>query len=160
MKTWLTAVFCVCKAILYPRSHIIVCSYTKKQANQILQKIERDLMQLHGWGSELLKREIVKINISPERGTVEFDNHSDIVVVTSSENARGEHGTVLIIDEFRMVDLNTINSVLRKFLTVTRDVGYRNNPQYKDVRDENQELYLSSVWLEHLFLCEKIIIPL
>lgn len=47
-----------------------------------------------------------------------------------------------------MVDLNVINTVLRKFLTAPRSPGYLNNPKYKHLIERNTEIYMSSAWFK------------
>ena len=51
------------------------------------------------------------------------------------------------VDEFRMVSLNVINTVLKRFLTAPRQPGYLNNPKYADKQERNKEIYMSSAWL-------------
>ena len=56
-KTFLTALFCVVRCILFPKTKICVASATRPQANEVLLKITEDFMKNYGWGSENLKRE-------------------------------------------------------------------------------------------------------
>ena len=58
-KTWLTALFCVVRCILYPGSKIVVCTGTLKQANGVLLKIQDEFMKQ----SLILCSEIEKCNI-------------------------------------------------------------------------------------------------
>jgi hypothetical protein len=45
-----------------------------------------------------------------------------------------------------MVDLDTINTVLRRFLTAPRQPNYLNNPKYAHLLERNKEFYMSSCW--------------
>lgn len=45
-----------------------------------------------------------------------------------------------------MVDLDTINTVLRNFLVGSRSPGYLSKPQYKHLAERNIEIYGSSCW--------------
>lgn len=54
-----------------------------------------------------------------------------------------------------MVDLNTINTVLRKFLTAPRTPGYLNNPEYAHLIERNCEMYMSSAWYQSHWSYEK-----
>lgn len=54
-----------------------------------------------------------------------------------------------------MVNLNTINTVLRKFLTAPRQPGYLNNPEYKNLQERNIEMYASSAWYQSHWSYEK-----
>ena len=72
-KTWLTALFCVIRAILYPGTKIVIASGTKKQANEVLEKIRDDFCMNYDWGSSNLNAEIKDIKIS---ATNSFLHHS------------------------------------------------------------------------------------
>ena len=145
-KTWLTALFCVVRCILFPKTKICVASATRPQANEVLLKITEDFMKTHEWGSENLKREIINASVGANKAVIEFANGSWIRVVTASDSGRGARANILIIDEFRMVDLDTINTVLRRFLTAPRQPNYLNNPKYAHLLERNKELYMSSAW--------------
>ena len=77
-----------------------------------------------------MRNEIEYISTSVNNARVDFKNGSWINIVTSNDNARHNRANVIVIDEFRMVDLNTINTVLRKFLTTSRMPGYLSKPEY------------------------------
>lgn len=140
-KTWLTAVFCCVRAILFPKSKIILSSGTKSQSIEVIEKID-DLRK----ESPNLKREISYLNVNVNNAKVEFHNGSWIKVVASNDSARSKRANVLIVDEFRMVDFDIINKVLRKFLTAPRNPKYLEKPQYKHLQERNKEIYLSSCW--------------
>ena len=95
-KTFLVAVYCVVRCILYPGTKIIVASGTKSQATEIIGKIQDDFMKMHDWGSSLLRNEISFISTSANNARVDFYNGSFIKVVTSNDNARGNRANVLI----------------------------------------------------------------
>ena len=145
-KTWLTALFCVVRCILFPKTKICVASATRSQANEVLLKITEDFMKTHEWGSDNLRREITYASVGTNKAVIEFANGSWIRVVTASDSGRGARANILIIDEFRMVDLDTINTVLRRFLTAPRQPNYLNKPEYAHLLERNKELYMSSAW--------------
>lgn len=145
-KTWLTALFCIVRCILFPKTKICIASATRPQANEVLSKIEEDFMKNYGWGSDNLKREISYCSIGANKAVIEFKNGSWIKVVTASDSGRGSRANVLIVDEFRMVDLDTINTVLKRFLTAPRQPAYLNNPKYAHLLERNKEIYMSSAW--------------
>jgi len=90
-KTWLTALFCVVRCILFPKTKICIASSTRVQANEVLSKIVDDFMKNYGWGSENLCREIKgKPIISPNKGQIDFQNGSWIKVVTAADSGRGK----------------------------------------------------------------------
>ena len=145
-KTYLTALFCVVRCILFPKTKICVASATRPQANEVLLKITDDFMKNYGWGSDNLRREITYAAVGANKAVIEFANGSWIRVVTASDSGRGARANILLVDEFRMVDLDTINTVLRRFLTAPRQPNYLNNPKYSHLLERNKELYMSSAW--------------
>lgn len=145
-KSWLTSLFCVVRCILYPKTKICVASSTRPQANELLSKIEDDFMMAYGWGSENLKREISYHNIGTNKAVIKFANGSWIKVVTAADSGRGNRANILVLDEFRMVDLKTITTVLRKFLTAPRQPNYLNNPKYAHLIERNKDMWMSSAW--------------
>ena len=69
-------------------------------------------MKNYGWGSDNLRREITFHVVGSNRAVIEFANGSWIKVVTASDSGRGNRANILLVDEFRMVDIDTINTVL------------------------------------------------
>lgn len=112
-------------------------------------------MKNYGWGSANLRREITSVKISQNEGMIEFANGSWIQVVTASDSGRGKRANILIVDEFRMVSLNVINTVLKRFITAPRQPGYLSNPEYKDMQERNKEIYMSSAWLLKFCLSQR-----
>ena len=148
-KTWLTALFCVVRCILFPQTKICVASGTRSQANEVLSKIVDDFMKNYGWGSENLRREISYYTVGTNKAVIEFYNGSWIRVVTASDTSRGNRANVLILDEFRMIDKETIDMVLKRFLGSPRQPQYLNRKEYKDkpeLLETNIEIYMSSCW--------------
>lgn len=151
-KTFLVAIYCVVRAILYPESKIIIASKTMKQSREVIEKIE-DLMG----DSPNLKREINDLKTGLNDSYILFHNGSWIKTVAGTENSRGKRGNLLIVDEFRMVDLDVINKVLRKFLTAPRHPKYLDKPEYVDCEEErNKEMYMSSCWLKAHWAWDKV----
>ena len=155
-KTYLTAIFCVVRCILYPGSKIVVCSSTRTQANEVLLKITEDLCKNYDWGSVNLNREISYSSVGANHAVIEFHNGSWIRVVTASDSGRGARSNVLVVDEFRMVDLDVINTVLRRFLTAPRQPGYLSKPEYQHLAERNKEIYMSSCWYQSHWSFEKV----
>lgn len=148
-KTWLTALFCVVRCILFPKTKICIASSTRTQANEVLSKITDDFMKNYGWGSENLRREISYFTVGTNKAVIDFHNGSWIKVITAADTGRGNRANILITDEFRMVDKDTIDTVLKRFLSSPRQPNYLNLPEYKDNPDlleSNIEIYMSSCW--------------
>lgn len=154
-KTWLTALFCVVRCILFPKTKICIASATRPQANEVLLKITDDFMKNYGFGSENLRREITYAAVGANKAVIEFANGSWIRVVTAADSGRGARANILLVDEFRMVDLDTINTVLRRFLTAPRQPNYLNNPKYAHMLERNKEFYMSSAWYKNHWSFEK-----
>lgn len=143
-KTYLTALFCCVKCILFPGTKIVVSSGTLKQANEVLLKIQDDFMKQ----SSILRSEIEKCNIGQNDASIYFKNGSWIKTRTSSENSRSARANCIVVDEFRMVDETVINTVLRKFLTSPRQPKYLQNPEYAHMQERNKEIYMSSAYFK------------
>lgn len=149
-KTFISAVYCVIRCILYPGTMVCIVSGTRGQAINVLEKIIYELKPL----SAELRAEIndKETQINGTKAQIVFHNTSRIKVVTASDNARGNRCNVLILDEFRLIDLDTINTVLRKFLTLRRMPAYaqlteaQRKAEYD--KEENLSLYLSSAYFK------------
>lgn len=78
-----------------------------------------------------------------------FKNGSYIKVVTASDSSRGNRAHVLIIDEFRMVKKDVIDTILKKFLSNPRHPKYLDKPEYKhdkSLKEPLKTMYLSSAY--------------
>jgi hypothetical protein len=151
-KTFLVAIFCTCRCILYPDTNICVASKNRKQANEVLEKITNILMP----NSDNLKLEIEKSNVGQNEAYIKFRNGSLIKVVTANDNARHSRANILVIDEFRMVDKKIVDAVLRKFLTAPRHPKYLDKPEYAHLEERNKEFYMSSAWFKFHWSYEKL----
>lgn len=145
-KTWLVSLYCVVRCILFPGTKICIVSGYKSQSLECIQKIEEDFMKNYSWGSINLCAEISDISTSINNAHCEFRNGSWVKIVTASDAARHNRANIVCVDEFRMVDLNILNTVIRKFLTAPRSPGYLSKPEYEHLAERNCELYMSSAW--------------
>lgn len=145
-KTFLSAIFCCIRCILYPGTKICIASGTRGQSINVLEKIQTELRP----NSPELCNEIddKQTKINATNAQIVFKNGSFIKVVTASDNARGNRANILLIDEYRMVSKDIIDTILRKFLTNPRLPGYLNNPEYKHLAERNKTLYLSSAYFK------------
>ena len=155
-KTWLTSLYCVVRCILYPGTKICVASGFKSQSLEVIQKISEDFMKNYSWGSENLRREISYISTSMNNAVCEFRNGSWIKIVTANDAARHNRANIIVVDEFRMVDINIINTVLRKFLTAPRTPGYLSKKEYEHLAERNSEIYMSSAWFKSHWSYDKL----
>ncbi len=150
-KTYLTALFCCVRCILFPGTKIVVSSGTLKQANEVLLKIQDDFMKQ----SSILRSEIEKCNIGQNDASIYFKNGSWIKTRTSSENSRSARANCIVVDEFRMVDETVINTVLRKFLTSPRQPKYLRKSEYAHLQERNKEIYMSSAYFKSSWAYKK-----
>lgn len=158
-KTYLIAIFCCVRCILYPNSKIVIASSTRTQGNLVLSKIQDELMKK----SMNLRYEIADngkqkdIKINSNAGECYFKNGSWIKVVTMSDTARGNRANILFVDEFVQTDKDVIDTVLKKFLSSDREPAFLNKPEYKDYpREQNKELYASSAWYKSHWSYKKL----
>lgn len=144
-KSWMIALYCIARCILYPNTKVVVASGVKKQARLIItEKIMKDFMVNY----PNIEREIESIKSSANETVVYFYNGSTIEAVTSNDNSRGYRGNVLILEEFRMIAKDILDSVLIPFLNVNRQPPYLKKDEYKHLSEENVEIYISSAWFE------------
>ena len=146
-KSWLTAVYVVCYAILYPGAKIVISTETKSQSQRLIrEKIVNDLY----YNCPNLRRELRErdIKIGSNESYVKFLNGSVITALNASQNTRGARCNVLLVDEFVQLrgGTDTLKSILEPFLQVPRLPGYTSKPQYANIYEENKELLLSSAW--------------
>lgn len=151
-KTFLVALFAVCRCILYPHTQCVICSYTFKQGREVVNKITDDFMHR----SALLRDEILKVTTGQNDCFVYFKNGSWIKVVVAGEGARGSRSNLLIIDESRLVSQKIIDTILRPMNAAPRQVGYLNKPEYVHLQEMNKEIYMSSAWYCQSELYEKV----
>lgn len=144
-KSYLIAVYCVIRAILYPNSNIVLASGTKGQARLI---ITEKIFSLKN-NSSNVEREIKEFKTSANECFVVFWNGSKITAVTSGDTARGYRANILIVDEFRLVPKDNLDTILRPFLNVNRTPPYLRNPKYEHLTEENKEIYISSAWYKN-----------
>ncbi|MCY9056071.1 terminase family protein [Bacillus spizizenii] len=149
-KSYIIAIYCVIRAILYPSSNIVLASGTKGQARLI---ITEKIFALKN-NSKNVDREIKEFKTSANECYVVFWNGSKITAVTSGDSARGYRANILIVDEFRLITKETIDQILRPFLNVNRTPPYLQNPKYKHLTEENKEIYISSAWYKNHWIWE------
>lgn len=147
-KSFLSAVFCVIRCILYPGTKICIASGTRGQAINVLEKIILELKP----NSPELAAEIddKQTKINGTNAQIVFRNSSYIKVVTASDSARGNRANLLLLDEFRMIAKDVIDTILRKFLTQKRMPRYealtKEERKAEYAKEKNKTMYLSSAY--------------
>lgn len=145
-KTFLSAIYCVVRCILFPGTRICLASSTRGQSILILEKIIQELKPKSPELCAEIDEKETKLNNTI--GQIRFKNTSVIKVVTASDSARGNRCNVLLMDEYRLLSKKTIDAVLSKFL------NYRRMPLYQELsererieeysKEKNLKMYLSS----------------
>lgn len=151
-KTYLSAVFCVIRCILWPGTKIAIASGTRGQSITVLEKIIAELVP----ASPELKAEIdwKQTKVNNTQGIIFFHNSSFIKVVTASDSARSNRANVILLDEARLIPKFIIDTILKKFLTQQRMPAYRQlTPKERKAeraKEKNKTLYLTSAyWSDH-----------
>lgn len=154
-KTFLSAVYAVCRCILYPGTKVVVASGVRSQGVGVIDKIRLELVP----NSRELEAEIESIRINGTTCEIVFKNSSFIRVVTASDSSRGNRANVLLLDECRMIDPDIIDVVLRKFLTQRRMPRYSElTPEEREneyAKEKNITMYLTSAYWEDSWIFQK-----
>lgn len=151
-KTFLSAIFCVVRCILYPGTKICIASGTRGQSINVLEKI---LLELKPNQPELANEiDDKQTKINGNNAQIVFKNTSYIKVVTASDSSRGNRANLLLLDEFRMISKDVIDTILRKFLTQKRMPKFseltKDERKEEYAKEKNKTLYLSSAfWSDH-----------
>lgn len=147
-KSFLSAVFCVIRCILYPGTKICIASGTRGQSINVLEKIILELKPLSPELAAEIDDKQTKINGT--NAQIVFKNSSYIKVVTASDTARGNRANLLLLDEFRMIAKDVIDTILRKFLTQKRMPRYeeltKEERKTEYAKEKNKTMYLSSAY--------------
>ena len=154
-KTYLSAIYAVCRCILYPGTKVCVASGVRSQGIAVVDKIRLELIP----NSRELEAEIDSIKINGTTCEVVFKNSSFIRVVTASDSSRGNRANVLLLDECRMIDYDTFDTVLRKFLTQQRMPRYsaltKEEREREYAKEKNITMYLTSAYWEDSWIYQK-----
>lgn len=147
-KTYLTALFSVVRCILYPGTKVVIASGNRGQAINVLEKVRTELMeQSPTLANEINMRES---RFSGQDAKIMFKNGSNMKVVTAGDSARGNRANILVVDEFRLVKKDTIDTILKKFLTSRRMPPYRELSSEEAAleyeHEPNMTCYLSSAY--------------
>lgn len=152
-KSWLVALYAICKCLLYPFSEVVITSSTIDQANKIVSnKIQKELI---GKLSPVLKwmyeQDLITISYPKDCAIVKFTfNGSTITVMPALDSSRGERATVLIAEECRLIKKTIWDAVFVK-MAHPRQAEYLQMPEYeKDPRllEQCQEIYITSAYFK------------
>lgn len=141
-KTYICALFAVCRAILYPGEQILCVSSTFKQSKNLILKITDDFMLK----SPLLRSEVLKSSTGQNDCYIQFKSGSMIKAITATESSRGFRSHIILVDESRLIPSSIVSSILRPMNATPRQPGYMNKPEYAHLAEMPKEIYLTSAW--------------
>lgn len=148
-KSYLSAVFFICMAILYPGIKLGIASGKGQQArNVIIQKVKGELFK-----NENIKREITNIKTGSDDCSVIFKNGSEIRAIVlghDGENARSWRFNQILIDEARLVSDTVISEILVPMTKTRRQAVINLSMIYGDKLpvEKGKIIYISSAYLK------------
>jgi hypothetical protein len=145
-KTWLLAVFALARAILYPNSEIVVVSSTKEQAGTIISDKITSLRDNY----PNIAREIKTLTTNMNKWQVDMMNGSIIKIVAARDSSRGKRSTFTILEEFRLIPLAVLDSIIRPFSYI-RQTPYLKMKEYSHLEEEPREVFISSAFHKNLW---------
>ncbi|MBU5669648.1 hypothetical protein KQI68_07315 [Peptoniphilus sp. MSJ-1] len=120
-KTWISAIYCCCMAILYPNLRIGVIAPSFRQSKMLIEdKIDNDL----SIRSEALRQEIVDSKNGTDLMLRKFANNSQIIAMpvgTSGGKIRGGRFSIIIADEYAQLNPNIVQSVIKPMMVAKLD---------------------------------------
>ena len=144
-KSYLTAVFFVCMAILYPKIKLGIASGQGSQArNVIIQKVKGELIK-----NENIAREILfPIKTSSDDCVAYFKNGSELRAITLAQNQGGDGArswrfNVLLGDEARLIRTDIMEEILIPMTKTKRQAAI-----YHAQPEKGKIILLSSAYLK------------
>lgn len=144
-KSYLTAVYFICMAILYPKIKLGIASGQGQQArNVIIQKIKGELSK-----NENIAREIkFPIKTGSDDCSVEFKNGSEIRAITLAQDRGGDGARswrfhAILVDEARLVKDDIIEEILIP-MTKTKRYYAIQHGQF----EKGRVIFISSAYLK------------
>lgn len=148
-KSYLSAVFFICVAILYPSIKLGIASGKGQQSrNVIVQKVKGELYK-----NENVKREIENIKTGSDDCSVIFKNGSEIRAIVlghDGENARSWRFSQILIDEARIVSDDIVSEILAPMTKTRRNTVINLSMIYGDKMpiEKGKLIYISSAYLK------------
>ena len=153
-KSFTTALYCVCRCILYPNTKMVIVARKSGQAALIItEKIQKELVSM----SPILNKEIRSFKDRQGEQICLFENGSYIKVVVLNDSSRGERSNCIIFEEFRLLDKKLIDSIIIPF-NVSRKPPYTALPEYANLpQEQSQQVYISSAWWKNSWMWNTIV---
>ena len=132
-KTWTSAVYVCCMAILYPNLRIGIIAPSFRQSKMLVEdKIDNDLCIR----SDALRQEIVDSKNGTDQLIRKFANNSQIIAIpvgNSGAKIRGGRFSIIIADEYAQMNPNVVQSVIKPMTVSKLD--------YKVDADEDEDFF-------------------
>jgi hypothetical protein len=147
-KSWLIALFAYARGVLYPNSEIVIVANSMKQAAVIFGKMARLKDDYPN-----IAREIQDFSDSQNNCKCVLHNGTTIKVVACQESGRGERSTFTIGEEFRIMDKQKFDSIVKPF-AYARQTPYLKNPKYQGIKElieEPRQVLISSAYHKGLW---------
>lgn len=139
-KSFMIAIYCILRAILYPNQNIYIVSSVGNQAKETFTKIEEivlrtgrtaesipDLKDILVGEISIKLRSATGFKHDPGSYSVEFHNGSKIFTLNSKpDNVRGKRADLVVYDEAAFIDEDLIVSTI-PFTTQSSDAKYGKN---------------------------------
>lgn len=147
-KSWVIALLALARGVLYCNSEIVIVAATQKQAAIIfgkMSKLREDYPNI--------AREIKTFSDSQNNCSCLLHNGTTIKVVGCNEGGRGERSTFTIGEEFRIMDKQKFDSIVKPF-AYARQTPYLKDPKYSNVKvliEEPRQVLITSAYHKGLW---------
>jgi hypothetical protein len=121
-KTWTAAVYCILQCIFQPKTTILIVGPTFRTARFIFNHIEKIVESPE---AELLMQAMGVKSRRNDEFRWAINGGEIIAIPLNGEKIRGFRATIVLIDEFLLMDEKTVESVLIPYLVVPKDVKRR-----------------------------------
>ena len=147
-KSWLIALLAYARGVLYPNSEIVIVAASMKQAGVIFGKMARLKDDYPN-----IAREVKDFSDTLNNCNCVLHNGTTIKVVGCNEGGRGARSTFTIGEEFRVMDKQKFDSIVKPF-SYARQTPYLMNPEYANVKvliEEPRQVLISSAYHKGLW---------
>ena len=147
-KSWIIALLALAIGVLYPNSEIVIVAATLKQAGIIFGKMARLKDDYPN-----IAREVKDFSDSQNNCSCVLHNGTTIKIVSCTESGRGERATFIIGEEFRIMDKQKFDSIVKPF-AYARQTPYLKDSKYSNNKiliEEPRQVLISSAYHKSLW---------
>ena len=159
-KTFVVALFCICKCLLYPYTEAVITASTIDQGRQMVErKIKNELVKkLSPVLKYMYENGMMNIKSSKDEVEVSFFNGSTIRVLPPVESSRGSRATILVYEECRLLKKGDVDGIFEPMLHPRQSI-YLQKEEYSQnsiYQEEGISIYITSArykseWYWRLF---------